>query len=226
MTGEASSDSRPGRARRPFIKVCGITRPGDAALATAMGADALGFVFWPSSPRAIPVDVARSIARELPPFVATVGVFVDSSRDEILEVAGTVPLTVVQFHGDEADEDVLSFPWRVIRAVSLGSPEGDRRLARLPHRVTVLLDALDPRRRGGTGRVIDWTAAAHVAAERRILLAGGLRVDNVAEAITRVRPWGLDVSSGVESSPGLKDAAKLTAFFEAIKSAECQVPSA
>jgi phosphoribosylanthranilate isomerase len=209
-------DSREGRNQRPYIKVCGITRPEDAVLATELGADAIGLVFWPASPRSIPVEVARSITRELPPFVAVVGVFVNSSHDEVLEVARAVPLTVVQFHGDEADEDVISFPWRVVRAIPVGSPEAENRLARLPHKVTLLLDAADARCRGGTGRVIDWSAAAHIASQRRVLLAGGLRPDNVGEAIARVRPWGLDVSSGVESAPGVKDAPKLEAFFQAV----------
>jgi phosphoribosylanthranilate isomerase len=227
MAGQAGAPEPAPRPRlRPVVKVCGITSLEDAQRAVTLGADAIGFVFWPESPRAIGVDTARSISRQLPPFVATVGVFVNQACADVLEVARAVPLTVVQFHGDEADDEVVSFPWRVLRAVSIGAETSPARLTRLPHSVTVLLDAHDPRLRGGTGRVIDWSAAAQVAADRRVVLAGGLRPENVGEAVARVRPWGVDVSSGVETAPGVKDPLKLRAFFEAIERAEPAAPSA
>jgi phosphoribosylanthranilate isomerase len=203
----------------PFVKICGVTRPQDAVIAAEHGASAVGLVFWPSSPRAIDLAAARAIVRELPPFVAVVGVFVNEAPARVLEIAAAVPLTVVQFHGDEADEEVAACPWRVLRAVSPDSAEGLARLARLPRHVTVLLDAHDPRRRGGTGRAVSWAAAAEAARQRRIVLAGGLRPDNVGEALRVVRPWGVDVSSGVESAPGLKDAATIRAFMEAVAGA-------
>jgi phosphoribosylanthranilate isomerase len=203
----------------PRVKVCGITRLEDATLAVELGASAVGFVFWPNSPRAVRLEVARSIARQVTPFVATVGVFVDQPFDEVLAAAATVPLTAVQFHGDEADEAVLAFPWRVIRAVSLETAAARARLARLPHTVSVLLDAHDPVRRGGTGQTTDWTAAAEVSASRPIILAGGLTPVNVGLAVRTVRPWGLDVASGVEAAPGIKDASLLRAFFEAVHEA-------
>lgn len=202
--------------RRPKVKVCGITRLEDAILAAELGANALGFVFWAKSPRAVRLEVARSIARQVPPFVATVGVFVNQPFDEVLAIAAGVPLTAVQFHGDEADEVVSAFPWRVIRAVSLDGDGAEQRLARLPHTVTVLLDAHDPERRGGTGQTTDWSAAGRVAASRPIILAGGLSPANLGNAVQSVRPWGVDVSSGVESAPGVKDAARLKAFFAAL----------
>jgi phosphoribosylanthranilate isomerase len=215
QTSEVRHGVRPATAG-PVVKVCGITCVEDAQLAVQLGATALGLVFWPGSPRAIGTERARAIVRDLPPFVAVIGVFVNQPLEAVLEVAASVPLTVVQFHGDEPDDEVLSCPWRVIRAVSIDSPEGRRRLAGLPHRVTVLLDAHDTVRWGGTGRATDWDAAARAAAERRILLAGGLRPENIGEAVSRVRPWGVDVSSGVESAPGVKDPDKLRAFFAAL----------
>lgn len=201
------------------VKVCGLTRVDDALLAAELGADAIGLVFWAKSPRCVDVSTARAIARALPPFVATVGVFVNQPAAEVLDIARQVPLTVVQFHGDESDADVVAFPWRTLRAVPLGAPGADQRLATLPSSVTVLLDAHDPQRRGGTGRQVDWASAAAVAARRRVVLAGGLRAEVVAEAIQVVRPWALDVSSGVETSPGIKDADKLRGFFDAVSRA-------
>jgi phosphoribosylanthranilate isomerase len=201
----------------PVVKICGVTRVEDALLAAELGAAAIGFVFWPGSPRAVDVMQARAIARELPPFVATVGVFVDQARDAILDTARTVPLTAVQLHGEEPDELVARLPWRTVRALGLGAPATPSRLARLPHTVTLLLDAHDPVRRGGTGTPVDWAAAARIAARRRTILAGGLRPDTIVEAVTVVAPWGVDVSSGVESAPGIKDAGKLRALFAALE---------
>jgi phosphoribosylanthranilate isomerase len=202
------------------VKICGITTVEDGCQAAVLGAAAIGFVFWPESPRCISVDRARAITRELPPFVATVGVFVNHPPREVLEVAASVPLTAVQFHGDEDDESLSVLPVRVIRALSLEAPGAQERLARLPHTITVLLDAHDPHIRGGTGRTTEWEQAAPVAASRRILLAGGLRAENVGEAIRVVRPWGIDVSSGVESTPGRKDLARLRALFAAVHAAD------
>jgi phosphoribosylanthranilate isomerase len=205
--------------RRPAVKICGVTRAEDALLAADLGASAVGMVFWPGSPRVVDIERARAIARSLPPFVAVVGVFVDEAPARVLEIAAAVPLTAVQFHGDEAPAVVSSFPWRVLRAVALDAPDADALLDALPETVTVLLDVHDRRLRGGTGRIVDWAAAARVAARRRVVLAGGLRPENVAEAARRVRPWGLDVSSGVEASPGVKDPARLRALFEALATA-------
>jgi len=204
---------------RPRVKVCGLTRAEDALLAAALGADALGFVFWTGSPRCAAVEEVRRIVRQLPPFVATVGVFVNEGPERVLEIASTVPLTAVQFHGDEADDLVAAFPWRTLRAVDPDAAGGAARLARLPPHVTVLLDAHDPVKRGGTGRSIDWSSAARAAVTRPIVLAGGLRPENVGDAVTSVRPWGVDVSSGVEARPGVKDAGRLRDFFESVRHA-------
>jgi phosphoribosylanthranilate isomerase len=206
-------------ARKPvLVKICGITRQDDAEAAVEAGTDALGFVFWRDSPRFIDPYRARAIVRSLPPFVTTVGVFVNQPAEYVAGVASLVPLAAVQLHGDEPVAYVDRVGRPVIKALTL-----DVALAmhpgQWPANVTILLDAHDPVRRGGTGRAIDWTAAATVAAKRRVVLAGGLTPDNAAGAVDRVRPFGIDVSSGVERSPGVKDHARLRALFDALSQA-------
>jgi phosphoribosylanthranilate isomerase len=195
-----------------LVKICGITRAEDAAAAVACGAGALGFVFWPGSPRFIDPHRARAIAATLPPFVTTVGVFVNQAADYVTGVAGLVHLGAVQLHGDEAVDYAAGLSTPVIKALTVADPQ----LSTWPARMTLLLDVHDPEKRGGTGRTVDWTAAAAIAAQRKILLAGGLTPENVADAVARVRPFGIDVSSGVERSPGVKDHQRLRALFEAL----------
>jgi phosphoribosylanthranilate isomerase len=193
-----------------LVKICGVTRADDAQAAVAAGANAIGFVFWPDSPRFIDPFRARAIARRLPPFVTPIGLFVNQPRDYVGGVASLVRLGAVQLHGDETPEFAASLDWPVIKALSVD------RAAAWPVETTLLLDAHDPVRRGGTGQTIDWAAAAAIAARRRVLLAGGLTAENVAEAVERVRPFGIDVSSGVERSPGIKDERKIRELFEAL----------
>jgi phosphoribosylanthranilate isomerase len=195
-----------------LVKICGITRLEDAEAAVAAGAGAIGFIFWPASPRFIDPHRARVIAAALPPFVTPVGVFVNQSLDYVNGVASLVRLGVVQLHGDESPQFANAVARPVMKAVSIG--KADVRL--WPARVRLLLDVHDPITRGGTGRTIDWTAAAELASEREIVLAGGLKPENVADAVARVRPYGIDVSSGVERSPGIKDHQRLRALFEAV----------
>jgi phosphoribosylanthranilate isomerase len=195
-----------------LVKICGITRAEDAEAAVAAGAGAIGFVFWPKSPRFIDPHRARRIASRLPPFVTAVGVFVNQPLDYVRGVASLVRLGAVQLHGDETPEYAAALSTPVIKAVSID--HADTRA--WPAQTMLLLDVHDPVKRGGTGRTIDWTAAAAVAAQRRILLAGGLTPDNVADAVARVRPFGIDVSSGVERAPGIKDHERLRALFEAV----------
>ena len=195
-----------------FVKICGITRREDAEAAVALGAQALGFVFWPNSPRYVDPFRARAIIATLPPFVSAVGLFVNQPAAHIASVASLARLGVVQLHGDESPEDAAVLGRPVVRALSL--PAAERALDRWPPRITILLDAHDPERRGGTGRTIDWDAAAAIARRRRVVLAGGLNPDNIAAAVSRVRPFGVDVSSGVESAPGIKDVGRLRALFE------------
>lgn len=194
-----------------LVKICGITRLEDAHAAVDAGARALGFVFWPESPRFIDPYRARAIVATLPPFVTAVGLFVNQSVEYVTGVASLVRLGAVQLHGDESVAFAQAIRNPVIKALTLGD-----RMETWPARATVLLDAHDPSQRGGTGRTIDWTAAAVVAAARPILLAGGLTPHNVAEAVACVRPFGIDVSSGVERSPGVKDHDKIKALFEAL----------
>jgi phosphoribosylanthranilate isomerase len=204
----------------PRIKICGITRLEDAEAAVELGVHALGFVFWPESPRAITRDAAHAIARRLPPHVARVGVFVNAPVDQVLATVRDVGLDVVQLHGDEDAHEFARVPAQLIKSVALEDASAVARALALPPPVTPLVDAADRVRRGGTGRAANWPAAAHIAASRPIILAGGLSAANVAEAIAAVRPWGVDVSSGVESAPGRKSLEKLTAFCRAVRGLE------
>ena len=203
----------------PRVKVCGICRAEDARLAVALGASAIGFIFWPSSPRYCEPARAQSIVADLEPQIIAVGVFVDQPVDEVVQVADLVPLGAVQLHGHEIVDDFARVKQPIIKAVAVTSGFEPATVDHLPDGVTVLLDAHDPVRRGGTGRTIYWTVAAAVAARRRTILSGGLNAMNVREAIVQVCPDMVDVSSGVESAPGRKDPAKLEAFFAAVAAA-------
>ena len=196
------------------VKICGLTRVEDAREAVEQGAMAVGFVFWPDSPRFVDPFRARAIAATLPPFVAAVGVVVNQSVSYVNHVASLVRLTAVQLHGEEAPSYALAVERPVIKAIV---PRGQS-LDDWPSRVTLLVDADDPIRKGGTGSRADWAAAAAVAGKRRVLLAGGLTPENIAEAVSTVRPFGVDVSSGVEAAPGIKDPRRLAALFRALQS--------
>lgn len=197
-----------------MVKICGITRLEDAATAVELGASALGFVFWPKSPRYVDPEQARAIVAQLPAFVTTVGVFVDQPPHHVNDVARHVGLTAVQLHGNEMIDVLEHIERPVVKAIDDATQVEDADA--WPARVRLLIDAHDPEKRGGTGRTVDWTRAATFAARRPVLLAGGLTPANVAEAIRVVKPFGIDVSSGVETAPGLKDRARLRALFEAI----------
>jgi phosphoribosylanthranilate isomerase len=198
-----------------FVKICGTTNEDDALLAVALGADAVGFVFAPS-PRQIPVKHAYDIARRLPPEILTVGVFRDEAPQRVIDIVGEAGLKAAQLHGHESPEvtrEVKASVRFVIQAFPAGS---DALLKAGEHGADViLLDSPSP----GSGTVFDWTLAEEVPLDSKIILAGGLTRANVATAIARVHPWGVDVSSGVEREPGRKDAVKLRAFIEAARSA-------
>jgi len=194
-----------------FVKVCGITRLTDALHAVEQGATALGFVLWPRSPRGVTVERAAEIIAELPSHVMTVGVFVDEPVGSIRTIAERARLTAVQLHGNEPPAYADALDWPVFRAVSVAEL-GEASEAWAPE-TALLVDNIDPLRRGGTGAVIDWSQAAAVALKRRVVLAGGLTPDNVKSAIRAVRPFGVDVSSGVEASPGVKDFGKVAHFI-------------
>lgn len=201
-----------------LIKICGITRMEDAECAVACGAGAIGFIFWRDSPRFVDPARARAIASALPPFVTAVGVFVNQTAGEVNDIAACVGLGVVQLHGDESVEFAAALQRPVVKAMTLTATT-DATIDRWPRSAMLLLDAHDPVRRGGTGTTIDWPRAAAIAARRPIMLAGGLTPGNAARAVECVRPFGIDVSSGVESAPGVKDPVKLRALFATIHAA-------
>ena len=200
-----------------FIKICGITRREDALAAVECGASAVGFVFWSESPRYIDPERAREIVEALPARVTTVGVFVNQSAADVNAIADRVRLGAVQLHGDEDPGFAAEMTRPVIKAIN--AIEAVRLDAAAvngwPEQVTLLVDADDAVLHGGTGKVANWPAAAGLARKRRVLLAGGLTPENVGQAIAEVQPFGLDVSSGVESAPGVKDHQRLKALFEA-----------
>lgn len=202
-----------------FVKICGITSEEDALLAIAMDADAVGFVFAPS-PRQMRPDDVRDIIKRLPYEAITVGVFRNERPERVVEVVNTVGLRAAQLHGGEPDSDVKYVAERVpmlIRAL----PAGDDRLARASQWPTdlVMVDSADP----GSGEVFDWALADGVPTGVRLILAGGLTPDNVASAVRRVRPWGVDVATGVESSPGQKDPVKVKEFVQRARRAELEL---
>lgn len=196
-----------------FLKVCGVTRLTDALHAVQHGATALGFVFWPGSPRCVTAERVREIVAELPSSVTTVGVFVNESIDGIRRTVATAGLTTVQLHGDEPPAYADALGWPVLRSVTLDNAADAG--AAWAAGTTFLLDASDPVRRGGTGAVVNWAKAAELARlGQPLVLAGGLTPTNVADAIESVRPFGVDVSSGVEAAPGVKDFDKVARFLE------------
>jgi phosphoribosylanthranilate isomerase len=200
-----------------FVKVCGMTRLSDARHAVQQGATAVGFVFWPRSPRYITPAAAAAIAAELPSSIVTVGVFVNEPVEAIRQTMAEARLSAVQLHGDEPPAYAAALPWPVLRSTTL---DGAAEMSAIwPVETTLLLDAADRQRRGGTGMTVDWHRAAALARVRPFILAGGLTPDNVAEAVAVVRPYGIDVSSGVEESPGVKDFAKVTRFLASARDA-------
>lgn len=200
------------------VKICGIRRADDALLAAELGATALGFIFWPSSARFVEPEDVQPIVERLPPFVTTVGVFVNQPPDFVAAVADRLNLGAVQLHGDESVADYARVSCRLIKAVAVvNGADCIAAVKAVPKQSSVLLDAHDPIKRGGTGRTIDWVQAAAAARERPIILSGGLTADNVRDAIAAVGPYAIDVSSGVEASPGIKDPEKLRALFAALE---------
>ncbi|MES2625762.1 MAG: phosphoribosylanthranilate isomerase [Pseudomonadota bacterium] len=206
------------------VKVCGITRPEDALDAATAGVDAIGLVFYPKSPRAVSVDSAKRILAVLPPFVTRVGLFVNAAEAEVRDVLAHVQLDVLQFHGDEDPQFCASFnrPW--LKAIRV-RPDMD--LAATMHSYSsaqgILLDAWHETLLGGTGEAFDWSMVDRLDESLRIhlrlVLAGGLRPENVVQAIHKTKPWAVDVSTGVESAPGIKSTALTRQFIKAVQSA-------
>jgi phosphoribosylanthranilate isomerase len=202
------------------IKICGITNKEDALAAAHLGADALGFIFAPS-PRKISAERAREIIKALPPFVKTVGVFVDEDPERVSSIAAMCGLDVLQLHGGESIDYCSSFDRRVIKAVRLRSRDDLENLSKYVNVVdALLLDTYVPNKLGGTGITFDWKLAVEARRYGRIILAGGLNPENVAAAISIVKPYAVDASSGLEQSPGVKDHEKMAQFIrEAIQTA-------
>jgi phosphoribosylanthranilate isomerase len=200
-----------------FVKICGITHRADAVAAVDAGADAIGINFVRTSRRCVGVEVARAIVAVVPDQVMTVGIFRDHAAGEILEITRSLGLTAAQLHGDEPPQFTAAVSdgvETVIKAVTAGSPSllsVDEHAADI-----VMLDAPDP----GDGIPFDWDLVGDLVAKYKILLAGGLRPDNVAEAVDRVRPWGVDVASGVEAEPGQKDPDAIAHFVAQARAAE------
>lgn len=201
---------------RTRVKICGLTRAVDVAAAVDVGVDALGFVFHPASPRAVTPEQAIGLCRSIPPFVTAVGLFVDVPAAQVREILDRVPLDQLQFHGDESPEYCAGFARRWIKAIRM-RPGLDllEQARRYGGAAGLLLDTYDSRLAGGTGAAFDWELIPSALAPR-VVLAGGLTPDTVAEAIARVRPFGVDVSGGVESAKGIKDLARISAFMQGV----------
>jgi len=204
-----------------IIKICGLTRAEDVQAAVAAGADAVGFVFA-ASPRRVSIEAAARLSGYVPEGVLRVGLFMDQAGSEISRVIASVPLDMLQFHGSETEPECTAFrmPW--LKAVAMQDANSIERAAReFPAAAGLLLDSHTTGQRGGSGRPFDWALSKPVA--KRIWLAGGLNADNVGDAIRIVKPYAVDVSSGVEIEPGIKDAARMNAFVKAVRSAETEL---
>jgi len=208
------------RSMSVIVKICGITNVPDAVAAVEAGADALGFMFYDASPRHVSIREAAGIIRELPPLVMKVGVFVDAPEDTVMRAIGDCGLSLLQFHGHETPEYCTQFGLMSMKAFRIRNTES---LAALPDYATDawLLDAFAKDKLGGTGEKFNWDLAVEAKKlGRPIFLAGGLTPENVAEAVKKVQPYGVDVSSGVEAEPGKKDHEKVRRFIKAAKSVE------
>lgn len=194
------------------VKICGITSADDAAEAVEAGADALGLIFVPGTPRYVAPEAAASVVERVPPLVAMVGVFVDHPLDEVLRIVGALRLHAVQLHGDESAEYARRMPVPVIRALRVRNASSLHDMDTYPAHA-FLLDAYVDGRPGGTGTSIPWELALRAKGRKPVILSGGLRPDTVGEAVRLVRPYAVDVSSGVEQSPGRKDHRKVREFI-------------
>jgi len=212
--------------QRTRIKICGVGREADIDAAVDAGADAVGFVFHPDSPRHLTVERAGVLARALPPFVTPVGLFVNATRDDVDAALQAIPTLVLQFHGDETPADCAQFARPYLRAVRM-TPELDLLdfARRFGEAQGLLLDA-HVEGFGGGGKAFDWSlvpAGFPADSRHRLVLSGGLHAANVCDGILRVRPWAVDVSSGVESSRGVKDAAAIRRFCDAVREADSRI---
>lgn len=205
---------------RTRVKICGITRERDALEAVRLGADAIGLVFYPPSPRAVTVEQAGEIVRRLPPFVTVVGLFVDAAPGHVADVVSRVRIDLLQLHGRESPRDCAHQPRPWVKAVRMKDGiDPAAEAVRYADAAGLLLDAYRPGVPGGTGTAFDWDRVPADLASR-VILAGGLTPENVEQAIRRVRPYAVDVSGGVESAKGVKDAEKIEAFMRGVRRAD------
>ena len=201
---------------RTRVKICGFTRPEDARAAVLLGADALGLVFYPASPRNVTIEQAQAIVSVLPPFATVVGLFVDEAPGRVREILGRVRIDLLQFHGEESPEYCEGFGRPYIKAIRMKPGTDLMRFASDYRKASgLLLDAYDSGAKGGTGTSFDW-AMIPVDCPFPVILAGGLSPANAGEALRGVRPYGLDVSSGVETAKGIKDIQKMAAFLKEV----------
>lgn len=202
------------------VKICGITRPEDALAAAYCGAHAIGLVFYRPSPRYVAPEKARDIIRMLPPFVTTVGLFVDAPAEEVREVLSVAPVNLLQFHGAETPDFCRCFSIPYLKAVRVRPGVDLLQYASDYHDAkALLLDAFVDGTHGGTGAAFDWNLVPQ-GLPLPVVLSGGLNADNVSNAIRKVRPWAVDVSSGVETGKGIKDAVKIAAFMSGVRNAD------
>jgi phosphoribosylanthranilate isomerase len=207
---------------RTRIKICGISRNEDARAAVAAGADAIGLVFYPASKRAVSVDAARDIVAGLPAFVTITALFVDAEREAVEQVCGQLPVNLLQFHGNESAEYCESFALPYMKALRVADGEGLIEQIRLYSSAqAILLDTWQPDSPGGTGKSFDWSVIPEEA-RASIVLAGGLNFENVTTAIDMLQPYAVDVSGGVEISPGVKSGEKMQKFVQAVRDADLQ----
>lgn len=201
------------------VKVCGITRAEDALMAASLGVDAIGFVFYDKSPRAITSDAARNIIHQLPPFLVKVGLFVNASPETVFSGLLTCPIDILQFHGDEDENYCRQFDVPYMKALRHRSTNETRKAAAaFPSASAILLDSYEPGRFGGTGHAFDWQEIPELA--QPMVLAGGLTPSNVGLAVGQVAPYAVDVSGGVELRPGVKSAERTKAFMVAVAAAD------
>ena len=202
---------------RTRVKICGITRPDDAAEAARLGVDSIGLVFHDSSPRAVDLQTARAVRAAIPPFVTVAALFMDATAERVREVLGAVAVDLLQFHGSESPEYCTGFGRPYIKAVPMGAgSRPEQVLGAHEQAIGFLLDSHRVGEQGGSGVVFDWRAIPDLLG-RPLILAGGLTPDNVADAVSQVRPWAVDVSSGVESAPGVKDARRMASFINEVQ---------
>ncbi len=217
IPGKTESNSQVSRVR---IKICGITRHEDAMAAVALGVDAIGLVFYPSSPRSVDIARAREIVSQLPPLVTKVGLFVNADEAYIQQVLAELPLDLLQFHGDETIEQCRRYARPYIKAIKMSQGVDLTKVMNVYHdAAAILLDACVEGVAGGTGQVFDWHLVP-ATVEKPVILAGGLNSDNVAGAIAQVKPYAVDVSGGVEQDTGIKSIEKMKAFIGEVVNAQ------